>query len=202
MSKALTYQTIRKKVKGHLFKDRGSKFIGDAFPVKNEEEVRQRLMEVKEDHPKANHHCYAYSLGHDEPYIRYNDDGEPANSAGKPIYGQLYGFDITNVLVVVTRYFGGTKLGVGGLIHAYKTTAKLCLEEANIIKKEITDQLEVKCDYEQMNEVLKLVKREDLSIVEQELKLKCRYILEVNVERSSSIKERLELLKGITVREL
>lgn len=202
MSEKSTYQTIRKKVKGQLFKDRGSKFIGDAFPVKNEEEVRQRLMEVKEDHPKANHHCYAYSLGFDEAYIRYNDDGEPANSAGKPIYGQIYGFDITNVLVVVTRYFGGTKLGVGGLIHAYKTTAKLCLEETKIIQREITDQLEVKCDYEQMNEVLKLVKREDLSIVEQELKLKCRYILEVNVERSSSIKERLELLKGIAVREL
>jgi uncharacterized YigZ family protein len=202
MSRALTYQTIKRKAKGHLFKDRGSKFIGDAFPIKNKEEVRQRLIEVKEDHPKANHHCYAYSLGHDEPYIRYNDDGEPTNSAGKPIYGQIYGFDITNVLVVVTRYFGGTKLGVGGLIHAYKTTAKLCLEETKIVQKEITDQLEVKCNYEQMNEVLKLVKREELSIVHQELELKCTYILEVNVEGSSSIKERLEMLKGVAVRLL
>ena len=185
-----------------MYKDKGSKFFGYVFPVSSEKEVQLCLEKLKEEHQKAGHFCYAWQIGKYYDHYKVNDYGEPNNSAGMPIYGQLQAFDVTNCLAVVVRYFGGTKLGVGGLIHAYKTTAKLCLEEANIIKKEITDQLEVKCDYEQMNEVLKLVKREDLSIVEQELKLRCRYILEVNVERSSSIKERLELLKGIAVREL
>lgn len=196
------YKTLLSPSKEVLYKDKGSKFFGYVFPVSSEKEVQLCLEKLKEEHQKAGHFCYAWQIGKYYNHYKVNDDGEPNNSAGMPIYGQLQAFDVTNCLAVVVRYFGGTKLGVGGLIHAYKTTAKLCLEEANIIKKEITDQLEVKCDYEQMNEVLKLVKREDLSIVEQELKLRCRYILEVNVERSSSIKERLELLKGIAVREL
>lgn len=196
------YKTLLSPTKEVLYKDKGSKFFGYVFPVSSEKEVQLCLEKLKEEHQKAGHFCYAWQIGKYYNHYKVNDDGEPNNSAGMPIYGQLQAFDVTNCLAVVVRYFGGTKLGVGGLIHAYKTTAKLCLEEANIIKKEITDQLEVKCNYEQMNEVLKLVKREDLSIVEQELKLKCRYILEVNVERSSSIKERLELLKGIAVREL
>ena len=196
------YKTLLSPTKEVLYKDKGSKFFGYVFPVSSEKEVKLCLEKLKEEHQKAGHFCYAWQIGKYYNHYKVNDDGEPNNSAGMPIYGQLQAFDVTNCLAVVVRYFGGTKLGVGGLIHAYKTTAKLCLEEANIIKKEITDQLEVKCNYEQMNEVLKLVKREDLSIVEQELKLKCRYILEVNVERSSSIKERLELLKGIAVREL
>lgn len=196
------YKTLLSPSKEVLYKDKGSKFFGYVFPVSSEKEVQLCLEKLKEEHQKAGHFCYAWQIGKYYDHYKVNDYGEPNNSAGMPIYGQLQAFDVTNCLAVVVRYFGGTKLGVGGLIHAYKTTAKLCLEEANIIKKEITDQLEVKCDYEQMNEVLKLVKREDLSIVEQELKLRCRYILEVNVERSSSIKERLELLKGIAVREL
>ena len=196
------YKTLLSPTKEVLYKDKGSKFFGYVFPVSSEKEVQLCLEKLKEEHQKAGHFCYAWQIGKYYDHYKVNDYGEPNNSAGMPIYGQLQAFDVTNCLAVVVRYFGGTKLGVGGLIHAYKTTAKLCLEEADIIKKEITDQLEVKCNYEQMNEVLKLVKREDLSIVEQELKLKCRYILEVNVERSSSIKERLELLKGIAVREL
>ena len=202
MSEKSTYQTIKKPVNDQLFKDRGSKFIGDAFPVKDEDDVKKRLAEIQEKHNKANHHCYAYSLGYDEAYIRYNDDGEPSNSAGKPIYGQIYGFDVTDVLIVVTRYFGGTKLGVGGLINAYKTTAQLCLNEAKIIKKEITKQLEVRCEYDQMNEVLKLVKKENLSIVDQELQLNCRYVLAINIDQFSGIKQQFELLKGIEVKEL
>ena len=202
MSEKSTYQTIKKPVNDQLFKDRASKFIGDAFPVKDEDDVKKRLAEIQEKHSKANHHCYAYSLGYDEAYVRYNDDGEPSNSAGKPIYGQIYGFDVTNVLIVVTRYFGGTKLGVGGLINAYKTTAQLCLNEAKIIEKEITKQLEVRCEYDQMNEVLKLVKKENLSIVDQELQLNCRYVLAININQFSGIKQQFELLKGIEVREL
>ena len=202
MNEKSIYQTIKKPVNDQLFKDRGSKFIGDAFPVKDENDVKDQLDKIQEKHAKANHHCYAYSLGYDKAYIRYNDDGEPSNSAGKPIYGQIYGFDVTNVLIIVTRYFGGTKLGVGGLINAYKTTAKLCLNEAKIIKKEITKELEVRCDYDQMNEVLKLVKKENLSIEKQELQLKCRYVLAINVDRFQHVQQQFELLKGVTVREI
>jgi len=202
MKEKSTYQTIKKPVNNQLFKDRGSKFIGDAFPVHDENDIKKHLAEIQEKHPKANHHCYAYSLGHNEAYVRYNDDGEPSNSAGKPIYGQIYGFDLTDVLIVVTRYFGGTKLGVGGLINAYKTTAKLCLSEAKIIEKEITRKLEVRCEYEHMNEVLKLVKKENLFILKQELELNCRYVLSVNIDQFSEIKEQFELLKGIQIREL
>ena len=201
MSEKSTYQTIKKPVNDQLFKDRGSKFIGDAFPVKDEDDVKDRLAEIQQKHKKANHHCYAYSLGYNESYIRYNDDGEPSNSAGKPIYGQIYGFEITDVLIVVTRYFGGTKLGVGGLIHAYKTTTQLCLNQAKIIEKEITKPLEIHCEYDQMNEVLKLVKKENLSIKKQDLQLKCRYVLAVNVDQFSGIKKQFELLKGIDVRD-
>lgn len=201
MSETSTYKTLKRPVRNIMYKDRGSKFIGDAFPVKNEDEAQQKLMEVRETHAKANHHCYAYSLGYDEPYIRYNDDGEPANSAGKPIYGQIYGYEITNVLVVVTRYFGGTKLGVGGLINAYKTTAQLCLDEAKIVKKIITKSLEVSCDYEYMNEILKIVKRENLSIKEQDLQLKCRYIIAVQKDKFDKIKQDFELVKGLNVKD-
>ena len=202
MSEKSTYQTIKRPVADILFKDRGSKFLGDAFPVNDEDEVKNRLAEIQEKHPKASHHCFAYSLGYDEPYVRYNDDGEPSNSAGKPIYGQIYGFDITNVLIVVTRYFGGTKLGVGGLINAYKTTAQLCLNKASIVEKEITKQLEVRCEYDQMNEVLKLVKKENLTLVEQDLQLKCRYVVAINTDSFLAIKNQLELKKNIDCKEL
>ena len=202
MSEKSTYQTIKRPVADILFKDRGSKFLGDAFPVNGEDEVKNRLAEIQEKHPKASHHCFAYSLGHDEPYVRYNDDGEPSNSAGKPIYGQIYGFDVTNVLIVVTRYFGGTKLGVGGLINAYKTTAQLCLNKASIVEKEITKQLEVRCEYDQMNEVLKLIKKENLTLVEQDLQLKCRYVVAINTDNFLAIKNQLELKKNIDCKEL
>ena len=132
-----TYNTITKPSQDVLFKDKNSKFFGYAFPVKSEEEIKSYLEALKKQHHSARHWCYAYQLGTETTNYRANDDGEPNNSAGMPIYGQIQSFNLTNVLVVVVRYFGGVKLGVGGLINAYKTTAQLALESSNIIEKTI-----------------------------------------------------------------
>ena len=142
-----TYKTLIKPSAEVLFKERGSKFFGYAYPVKNEEEIKQYLDELKKQHHTARHFCYAWQLGNNYEHYRANDDGEPSNSAGMPIYGQLQSFNITNCLVVVVRYFGGTKLGVGGLIQAYKTTAQLALEASKIVEKTIDDVFLVKFDY-------------------------------------------------------
>jgi uncharacterized YigZ family protein len=129
-----TYKTILKASKEVLFKEKGSKFYGYAFPVTSEDEVKQQIENLKQHH-SARHWCYAWQLGKNYEHYRANDDGEPSNSAGMPIYGQLQSFDVTNILVVVVRYFGGTKLGVGGLIQAYKTTAQMALETSKVVKK-------------------------------------------------------------------
>ena len=134
-----TYKTILKPGKETLFKERGSKFFGYAFPVKTEDEVKDYIEELKKKHHTARHFCYAWQLGKSYDSYRANDDGEPSNSAGMPIYGQLQAFDVTNVLVVSVRYFGGTKLGVGGLIQAYKTSAQLALEASKIVKRTIDE---------------------------------------------------------------
>lgn len=195
------YKTLLRPSKQVLFKDKGSKFFGYVFPVESEKDVHINLEKLKKDHQKARHFCYAWQIGKFYDHYKVNDDGEPNNSAGMPIYGQLQAFEVTNCLAVVVRYFGGTKLGVGGLIHAYKTTTQLCLNQAKIIEKEITKPLEIHCEYDQMNEVLKLVKKENLSIKKQDLQLKCRYVLAVNVDQFSGIKKQFELLKGIDVRD-
>ena len=132
-----SFDTIKSPVENILLKEKGSKFIGFVFPVANEKEIKAALAKVKDEHPKATHHCYAFRLGINGENYRANDDGEPNNSAGMPIYGQIQSFEVTNVLDVVVRYFGGVKLGVGGLITAYKTTAQMALENAEIIEKTI-----------------------------------------------------------------
>lgn len=163
-----------------LFKEKGSKFIGYSFKVLNNEDVKQRLNDVKKLEYGARHFCFAYILGADKLDQRVNDDGEPSNSAGKPILGQIVAFDLTNTLVVVVRYFGGTKLGIGGLITAYKTAAKECLSNAKIIKKHIKDVYQLKFDYEQLNFVMRIQKELDLTIEKQELELSCSVSFSVN----------------------
>ena len=132
-----TYNTIKRSTEGILFKEKNSKFFGFAYPVLNEDEVKFYLENLKKEHHSARHWCYAYQIGTETIAYRANDDGEPSNSAGMPIYGQIQSFDVTNILVVVVRYFGGVKLGVGGLISAYKTTAQLTLETCTIVEKTI-----------------------------------------------------------------
>ena len=131
------YQTIEKPIENVLVKEKGSKFIGFAYPILSENDYKEKLNKIKELHPKATHHCYAFRLGLNGENYRINDDGEPSGSAGLPIYNQLLAHDVTNILLIIVRYFGGTKLGVGGLVKTYKESAKSTLEEAKIITKEL-----------------------------------------------------------------
>ena len=166
-----TYTTLAQATEEILFKEKSSKFFGYAFPIGSEEEVKPILDQLRKLHPHAVHYCYAYQIGTEKISYRANDDGEPSNSAGAPIYGQIQSFGLTNVLVVVVRIFGGIKLGVGGLITAYKTTAQLALEEAEIIEKTIDIAFLISFDYKNMNKVMRVIKEKKLDIVTQTMEL-------------------------------
>jgi len=181
------YKTITKAGEETLYKEKGSKFFGYAFPMKTEEELTPYIDSLKQKHKSARHFCYAYQLGTETMRYRVNDDGEPSNSAGMPIYGQIQSFDITNVLVVVVRYFGGTKLGVGGLISAYKTSAKETLELCTIITKTINLQMELTFDYKNLNKVMRVIKEKDLEIVSQKLELDCKIIIQMPKNKAEEI---------------
>ena len=181
------YKTIDKASTEALFKDRGSKFYGYAFPVTNEEEIKENIEFLKKQHYNARHWCFAWQLGMKYEKYRANDDGEPTNSAGTPIYGQLQAFEVTNILVVVVRYFGGTKLGVGGLIQAYKTTAKFALENSEIIQKTINEKFILQFNYTEMNKVMRIVKEEQISIINQKLDLNCMYTISVRKKEADKV---------------
>ena len=168
-----TYKTIEKPSDEVLFKEKNSKFFGYAFPVQSENEVKEILDQLKKQHYTARHWCYAYQIGTKTKIYRANDDGEPNNSAGLPIYGQIQSFDVTNVLVVVVRYFGGVKLGVGGLVTAYKTGAQMALEAAEIVEKTINTHFLIRFDYKNMNKVMRVIKEKNLNVVNQVLELDC-----------------------------
>ena len=182
-----TYNTIDKSSKEILFKEKGSKFFGYAFPVLSEEEVKVNLEELKKKHHSARHFCYAYQIGIEKTQYRANDDGEPNNSAGLPIYGQIQSFDVTNILIVSVRYFGGTKLGVGGLISAYKNSAQLAIEACEIIKKTINIKFKLIFDYELMNNVMRIIKEKKIQIIDQNLDLKCNYLISIRKKEADSI---------------
>jgi uncharacterized YigZ family protein len=171
-----TYKTISQPSAEVLFKEKNSKFFGYAFPVVNEEEVKVHLEQLKKQHFSARHWCYAYQIGTDKISFRANDDGEPNNSAGMPIYGQIQSFEVTNILIVVVRYFGGVKLGVGGLISAYKTTAQMTLENAEIIEKTIDVFFKLTFDYKNINKVMRIIKEKNLDIVAQKMEMNCELI--------------------------
>lgn len=182
-----TYKTIIKPTEAVLFKDKNSKFFGYAFPVEDEYIVKLHIENLKKEHLSARHWCYAYQIGTFEIKYRVNDDGEPNNSAGIPIYGQIQSFELTNVLIVVVRYFGGAKLGVSGLINAYKTTAQLALENALIKEKTVNVIMEVHFEYAHMNTVMRIVKEHQLNITKQDFKLDCRLQFEVRLSESDMI---------------
>jgi uncharacterized YigZ family protein len=181
-----TYLTIFKPSEEIIFKEKNSKFMGFAFPVNTEEEIKKQLEWVKKQHPNAGHYCYAYQLGTRNKTYRVNDDGEPNNSAGLPIYGQILSFGLTNILIVVVRYFGGIKLGVGGLIAAYKTTAQKTLETLDIIEKTIDIHFEIQFDYLQMNKVMRLIKENQWDIVNQKMELNC--CIEIKTREKNALK--------------
>jgi uncharacterized YigZ family protein len=166
-----TYNTIEFSPSEVLFKEKNSKFFGYAFPIQSEEEVKPIIDSLRKQHPHAGHFCYAYQIGTDTITYRANDDGEPSNSAGMPIYGQIQSFSVTNLLIVVVRVFGGVKLGVGGLISAYKTAAQLVLETCEIIEKTIDIHYLIAFDYKNMNKVMRVIKEKKLDIVTQEMEI-------------------------------
>ena len=189
-----TYNSITKPSPEVLFKDRNSKFYGYAFPIKTEEEVSHHLEDLRAKHHKARHWCYAWQIGkaEEDHHYRVNDDGEPSNSAGMPIYGQIQSFEVTNILIVVVRYFGGVKLGVGGLINAYKTAAQLSLEEADILKRTIDEIFLVKFDYPEMNKVMQVIKKNNLNVIDQKLEIDCRIFIAVRKKDAETIYSRFD----------
>jgi uncharacterized YigZ family protein len=197
-----TYKTIEKPSEERLFKDRNSKFFGYAFPVLNEDDVKNALEELKKKHHAARHFCYAWQLGVEIISYRANDDGEPNNSAGMPIYGQIQSFDVTNILIVSVRYFGGTKLGVGGLINAYKNSAQLALEASKIINKTIDVHFQISFGYDLMNKVMRIVKEKKIAIISQALELDCQYVISVRKKEATAIFEIFTNLYKVEIKEL
>ena len=171
------YKTIDQPTEEILFKEKNSKFFGYAFPVTNTDEVKIYLDQLKKKHFGAVHFCYAYQIGMEKMEFRANDDGEPNNSAGIPIYGQIQSFELTNILIVVVRYFGGTKLGVGGLITAYKTAAQMVLENALIVNKTINLYFKITFDYKNINKVMRIIKEKQLEIQSQKMEENCEVII-------------------------
>ena len=204
MNKKDTYKTLNKPSKEVLFKDKNSKFLGYAFPVTNENQVKEHLETLKKQHHSARHWCYAYQFGTDDSNLQFraNDDGEPNNSAGMPIYGQIQSFEVTNILIVVVRYFGGVKLGVGGLISAYKTAAQMALEASKIVNKTINKCFEIKFDYKNMNKVMRIIKEQNLKILNQTLELDCKIEISIRLKDVVKTVKSFESIFEVKIKEL
>jgi len=192
------YYTIEKPSLAE-YKDRGSKFLAYAFPIATVENFKKRLKELKEEHPKAAHHCFAYRIGTDGTHFRSSDDGEPAGSAGKPILNQIDSKRVTDAAVVVVRYFGGTLLGVPGLIAAYKTAASFALQLTPIVQKPVLVQYALQFDYTLMNEVMTVVKRFNCAILQNEMQLFCRMVIGIPKEQLELCVEKLNDMQGVEV---
>lgn len=193
-----TFLTISGNSEG-LYKDRSSKFFYFAFPVKNEEEIKTHLSDLRKKYYDARHHCFAWALGKDQEQYRANDDGEPNHSAGDPILGQIRSHNVTDILIVVVRYFGGTKLGISGLIQAYKTSASLAIEENQIIEKQIKSEVSIYFPYPVMNDVMKLIKTHDLEILSQEMTLDCQMKLSFRDGLKELLLQSLEEIEGLEI---
>ncbi|KGO86274.1 hypothetical protein Q765_11890 [Flavobacterium rivuli WB 3.3-2 = DSM 21788] len=195
-----TYKTLSAPSEETLFKEKNSKFFGYAFPIVREDEVKPLLEEVRKKHSSAGHCCYAFQLGTDKIYYRTNDDGEPNNTAGMPIYGQIQSFGVTNVLVVVVRYFGGVKLGVGGLISAYRTSAQMALEASDIIEKTINVQYTLKFGYAVMNKVMRVIKEKNLDIISQKMEMDCEIVIATRKKNAPMVLAAFENLYEVVVK--
>ena len=196
-----TYRTASKPSEEILFKEKKSKFFGYVFPIQSEDDVKPLIAEIKKEHHTAGHVCYAWQLGVDTIRYRANDDGEPNNSAGLPIYGQIQAFDVTNVLVAVARIFGGTKLGVGGLISAYRSSAKMALENADVIEKIIQQQFQLSFDYPAMDKVMRIIKQQKLQIISQQMEMDCKLIISIRKGQIATIKNIFEAIHTVSISE-
>lgn len=201
MSNEDTYQTVEGNAEG-LFKDKGSKFIAFISHVETEEEIKETIQLIKKEHFSARHHCYAYRLGYYGEKYRANDDGEPSGTAGKPIHGQLLSHNLTKTLIVVVRYFGGTLLGVSGLINAYKNAAADAIMNASIVTRIIENNYRLKFDYPLQNAVMKIIKDEQLEIVSASYELDCTLEVKVRINKTDIVTEKLATIIGLTVEPL
>jgi uncharacterized YigZ family protein len=193
-----TYQSISSETKA-VFRDKASKFIAFAIPVSDEDEVKHNLDRLRKEYYDANHHCYAFRLGIDGGVYRLNDDGEPSGSAGRPIFGQILSSEISDVLVVVVRYFGGTKLGVPGLIHAYKTVSREALDQAVIIEKTVLAHYEVRFPYGRINDVMRILKDDGITMENQEFDNNCTIHFRVRISKAAMIKSRLTNINDLSI---
>jgi uncharacterized YigZ family protein len=201
MEDVFYYQTIQQN--GYAeFKDRGSKFLAFIYPINNVEEFKNYLQLLKKEHPKAVHHCFAYRLGLNGNTFRVSDDGEPSGSAGKPILGQIDSKQLTNILIVVVRYFGGTLLGVPGLINAYKTVSALALQTIPVVRKPIEVIYELHFDYTKMNEVMLLIKQFNCTIIQQEIQLFCVIKIGISKTRLEEVLHKLKDLHSVSVQKV
>ncbi|WP_372640469.1 YigZ family protein [Ancylomarina sp.] len=191
-----SYKTIQNTSEG-IYKEKGSKFIAYAFPVTCEEDIKAEIDKLKKEYYDARHHCYAYMLGADKKNFRANDDGEPSSTAGKPILGQILSSDLTNILIVVVRYFGGTKLGVSGLIHAYKAAAFDSISNAKIIEKTVNDIYDIHFDYLVMNDVMRIIKEEQPLQIDQDFNLTCKITLSIRQSEVEKIIERFSKIDSV-----
>ena len=194
-----TYLTIDKSGEG-IFRDRGSKFLGYAYPITSEQDIKDIVAKLKLEHTKANHHCWAMRWGTDRSVFRINDDGEPSGTAGRPILNTLLSRNLTNVAVVVVRYFGGTLLGVPGLINAYRTATELALNETKIIEKTVNDIYTILFDYQQINEVMRIVKEDNLEILKQQFDNSCELTMSVRKMQVNHVLGRLQKLTSVQVK--
>ncbi|WP_298476548.1 YigZ family protein [uncultured Maribacter sp.] len=197
-----TYKTVLKPSKEILLKEKKSKFIGYVFPITTEKDIKPIIENLRKKHHTANHVCYAWQLGVTQPIYRANDDGEPNNSAGMPIYGQIKSFNITNVLVAIVRIFGGTKLGVGGLISAYRNSAEIALKEATIVEKIILDTYKVSFNYKEIDKVMRIIKQHQLKINVQKMEMKCSIQFSVRQKDSEKVESIFKTHHEITIRKM
>ncbi|HNS17282.1 MAG TPA: YigZ family protein [Bacteroidales bacterium] len=192
------YQTILDPVSGS-FRDRGSKFLGFAYPVTSEEQIREHLTLIKKHYHDAHHHCYAWALGPDRSLYRINDDGEPSGSAGKPIYGQMLSRNLSDLLVVVVRYFGGTKLGIPGLINAYRTAAAEALSQAEIVTKTVTSAFRIRCAYALLQQVMHIIKDKNLILTENHFEEDCLLIVHVPKSQTVELFAKFNSIHGVNI---
>ena len=191
-----TFKTISKPSEG-TFKDKGSRFIAYLYPIQSELDIKDIIAELKSIHPKASHHCWALRLSQDRSIFRINDDGEPSGTAGRPILNTLLSFDLTNVIAVVVRYFGGTLLGIPGLINAYKTATNEAIQASEIIEKTVDLVFKIEFSHSVMNEVMKVVKEEHIKIFNQSFDLNCTFNLEIRQSQVNKVIDRLEKIEGL-----
>ena len=195
------YKTIEKPAQGS-FRDRGSKFLSFAFPASSEQEIKQLIESLRKQYYDATHHCYAWVLGFDKSAYRINDDGEPSGTAGRPIYGQILSADLTNTLIVVVRYYGGTNLGVPGLINAYKTAARDALGNATVLTKIVKENYEIEYPYEAMNDVMKIIKDETLEVINNDFGTKCVIRLAIRHSDSERVTGKLTMVNQLVINYL